>query len=294
MAPLDARNVVAARHERDEREPRGERGGAGRDGRAARWREEAGYFDALAEGMGLLDPAVLRRYVNPRRTWHAKEWRFLALGRLDGKAVLDVGCGAGDNAVMLALRGARVTGVDVSPRSIQVAERRARASGARVAPRFVCAPVETADLPERGFDVIWGDGVLHHLIPELDAVLARLARLARPGARFVFSEPVNLVPALRRLRLVLPIPVNGTSSERPLEEPELAMIRRQVPDLSLRMYGLLGRLNRFVVPGGLERAPAHRRLLAEALCLADRALLSREPLARAGGTAVLWGTFPRG
>lgn len=260
--------------------------------RAARWREEARFFDAVAEGMGLLDPAVLRRYVKARRPWYSKEWRFMALGRLDGQEVLDVGCGPGENAVLLALRGARVTGVDVSPRSIEVAERRARASGARTPPRFVCAPVETVELPERAFDVIWGDGVLHHLIPELDAVLARLGRLARPGARFVFSEPVNLVPALRRLRLALPIPVDGTSSERPLEEAELEGIRRHVPDLSLRMFGLLARLNRFVVPGGLERAPAPRRLLAEALALADGALLARGPLVRAGGTAVLWGTFP--
>jgi 2-polyprenyl-3-methyl-5-hydroxy-6-metoxy-1,4-benzoquinol methylase len=261
------------------------------EARAARWREEAGYFDALAEGMGLLDPAVLRRYVNPRRPWWGKEWRLMALGRLDGLEVLDVGCGPGDNSVLLALRGARVTGVDVSAGSIALAERRARASGAKVPPRFVQAPIETADLPERGFDVIWGDGILHHLIPELDAVLARLARLARPRARFVFSEPVNLVPALRRVRLALPVAVNGTSSERPLEEPELAMIRRHVPDLALRMFGLLGRLNRFVVPHGLERAPAPRRLLAEALALTDHALLSREPLSRAGGIAVLWGTF---
>ena len=283
MAQLDARSV-----EPPQERPRPPDQAA----RAARWREEAGYFDALVGGMGLLDPAVLRRYLKPRRPWHSKEWRFMALGRLEGKAVLDVGCGPGDNAVILALRGGKVTGVDVSERSIELAERRARASGAKVPPRFLCAPVETAELPERSFDGIWGDGVLHHLIPELDAVLARLARLARPGARFVFSEPVNLVPALRRLRLALPIPLDGTSLERPLEEPELAMIRRHVPDLSLRMFGLLGRLNRFVVPAGLEHAPAAGQFAADALCLADRALLSRGPLARAGGMAVLWGTFP--
>jgi SAM-dependent methyltransferase len=259
--------------------------------RDARWREEAGFFDGIASGLGPLDPAVLARYARPRRPWFHKEWRFRRLGALDGASVLDVGCGPGDNAVLLALRGAQVTGVDVSPRSLEVAALRARAAGVAGRVRLVCAPIETADLPERGFDVIWGDGVLHHLIPELDVVLERLARLARPGARFVFAEPTNRSPLLRRLRLALPIAVDGTSSERPLEDPELVMIRRHVPDLELRMFGLLARLNRFVVPRGLERAPLPNRLVADALALVDHVALAGGPLARAGGVAVLWGTF---
>jgi 2-polyprenyl-3-methyl-5-hydroxy-6-metoxy-1,4-benzoquinol methylase len=265
------------------------------EAREARWSEEASFFDAHAPAdIRGLDPRVAARYARARRFWFNKEYRFRILGPLAGHRVLDVGCGMGDNAILLALAGAEVTGVDVSPRSIEVAERRARAMGLPTTPRFVCAPIETADLPAGTFDVVWGDGVLHHVIPELDAILTRLRIVARPAARFVFSEPVNRVAALRRLREALPIPVDGTPGERPLEEAELAIVRRHVPDLALRPFGLLGRANRFVVPRGYEGAPLARRVLANALCAADWALLSAGPIGRAGGMAVLHGRFRTG
>ncbi|BDG03904.1 class I SAM-dependent methyltransferase [Anaeromyxobacter oryzae] len=258
--------------------------------RAARWREEAAFFDAHApEEARPLDPVVVARYRSSARLWFHKEYRFRLLGALDGLAVLDVGCGLGDNAILLALRGARVTGIDVSQRSVELAARRAAATGVPVQPRFVCAPIETADLPLRSFDVIWGDGVLHHLLPELPRVLGRLAAVARPGARFVFAEPVNRFPALRRLREALPIAIDATPGERPLLDAELDLIRRVVPDLTVRGFGLLGRLNRFVVPRGYEAAPLARRVLANALCAADLAILSAGPVARAAATAVLHG-----
>jgi SAM-dependent methyltransferase len=261
--------------------------------REARWREEAGFFDAHApEEIRGIDPRVASRYATARRPWFNKEFRFRLLGPLVGHRVLDVGCGMGDNAILLTLAGGEVTGVDVSPRSIAVAEQRARASGLPHVPRFVCAPIEAAPLPERAFDVIWVDGLLHHVIPELDAVLARLRRLAKPGARAVFSEPVNRVPALRRLREALPIPFDATPGERPLEEAELAIVRKHLPDLRVRAFGLLGRMNRFVVAGGYEDAPPGRRALANLLCAADYAILAAGPLARAGGMAVLHGRFP--
>ncbi len=261
--------------------------------REARWREEAGFFDAHAPAeIRGIDPRVAVRYASAARFWFNKEYRFQLLGPLAGHRVLDVGCGMGDNAILLALAGAEVTAVDVSPRSIEVAARRARASGLPHLPRFVCAPIEEAELPPRSFDLVWVDGLLHHVIPELDAVLARLRSLARAGARAVFSEPVNRLPALRRLREALPIPTDATPGERPLEEAELEIIRRHVPDLRVRAFGLLGRMNRFVLPRGYEGAPASRRALANLLCAADWAILSAGPVARAGGMAVLHGRFP--
>jgi SAM-dependent methyltransferase len=266
--------------------------GSPEEEREARWHEEAGFFDARApDEVRGIDPRIAVRYARSTRAWFNKEYRFRVLGPLHGHRVLDVGCGMGDNAILLALAGGEVTGVDVSPRSIEVAERRARASGLPRLPRFVCAPIESADLPERRFDVIWVDGLLHHVIPELDLVLARLRILARPGARVMFSEPVNRLPALRALRKALPIPFDATPGERPLEDAELEAIRRHVPDLRIRAFSLLGRLNRFVLDGGYEGAPLARRAVANLLCAADFAFLSAGPLARAGGMAVMHGRF---
>ena len=64
-----------------------------------------------SDGSNYRSSPALRRRFN-------KEFRFMLMGDLRGKAVLDVGCGDGLNAVMLARLGARVTGVDVSPRAV--------------------------------------------------------------------------------------------------------------------------------------------------------------------------------
>jgi 2-polyprenyl-3-methyl-5-hydroxy-6-metoxy-1,4-benzoquinol methylase len=49
------------------------------------------------------------------------EVAYESLGDLTGKRVLDVGCGLGEHSLLLAWRGAQLTGVDVSGASIAVA-----------------------------------------------------------------------------------------------------------------------------------------------------------------------------
>ena len=44
-------------------------------------------------------------------------------------SVLDVGCGAGDNAIWLAQKGFVATGCDISPTAIREARRRAKDAG---------------------------------------------------------------------------------------------------------------------------------------------------------------------
>lgn len=266
--------------------------------RDARWGSEARFFDDLAGRVGgaaELDPAVIARYARWHRPWFQKEYCFGLVRDVRGKAVLDVGCGLGDDAILLACQGAaRVLAVDISPRSIEVARRRARCAGVDDRVEFVCAPFETLALPERTFDLVWGDGVLHHLIPELDGVLAALRRSARPGARFVFIEPVSFLRALRWLRRKVPIHTDATPDERPLERPELAIVARHLPGVALRHYGLFSRLNRFVMRGSYEHAPAHRRALVNLSCALDAALLAVPLLRPASSMAVLSWRAPRG
>src|SRR3954469_21023966 len=122
------------------------------DGTAARWREEAEFFDGLAarrgEGAAPLDQAVIERYRGGGRLF-PKEYYFRAMGDLRGKRVLDVGCGEGADALLLAALGARVTAIDVSPKAIELARNRARASGVEEDVEFICAPLETARLRDR-------------------------------------------------------------------------------------------------------------------------------------------------
>lgn len=262
-----------------------------------RWASEADFFDRVAEkiGVGLkpLDPRTVARYQNPRLPLTNKQFRFSLLGDLRGKRVLDVGCGEGSNAMLLAKLGARVTGVDISSRSIELCQRRAILERVEDSTRFICAPMEAVRLPAASFDIVWGDGVLHHLIPELDGVLKSLLAWARPGAFFVFSEPVSLSPLLRRLRQNIPIHTDATPDERPLAANEVARIREALPGLRMQWFDAFGRLSRFALGGHhLECASLPRRLAANSLFALDRALLSVPALQPLGGMCVMYGHAP--
>ena len=263
---------------------------------AERWEEEARFFDAVADareaGLAPIDPRVVQRYSLLRRAY-AKECAISVVGRLDGLHVLDVGCGDGENSILLARLGARVTGLDVSPRAIELAEKRAHLDNVANRTRFICAPVATAKMDERQFDVIWVDNVLHHLLDELDVTMSALCGWARPGALFVAIEPVNRAPLLRRLRQFVPVKTDATPDERPLEERDLAVVRGYLSDFAMEPYHLFTRVLRFVLPGmQYESASLPRRWLADALAVTDRALLRHAPIAPLGGVCVLHGKVP--
>ena len=101
-------------------------------------------------------------------------------GRLHG-AVLDVGCGLGDNAIYLANQGHQVTGIDIAPAGIEQARHRARQQGVDVA--FAVADATNLDSFEGQFDSVL-DGACYHTIPEdaRDDYAGALHRATRPDA----------------------------------------------------------------------------------------------------------------
>jgi SAM-dependent methyltransferase len=101
-----------------------------------------------------------------------------------GRTVLDVGTGTGRAAIALALRGARVTGVDASDEMLSVARRRASSAGAAVS--FARGDVHALQFAEREFDAVVCLRVLMHT-PDWRRSLAELCRVAR--SRVVFDYP---------------------------------------------------------------------------------------------------------
>lgn len=265
---------------------------------ADRWEAEAEFFDELAkrapEQSLVMDPLAWSRYGRNRlRRRFNKELRFRILGDVRGKRVLDVGCGAGVNAVTLARKGAEVTGLDISRQAIRLARRRAGINGVEERTRFVCAPVETAELEPGRFDVIWGDGVLHHLLGDLDLVMGRLMRWTKPGGLLLFSEPMNLNPTLRRLRLKIPVTTEATPDERPLNRQELELLARHVPDLRIRHFNFFARIDPFVlIDVNYERSPWPRRAVVNVTNGLDWFLLSLPKARSLAGMGVLWGHAP--
>src|SRR5436853_2908487 len=100
-----------------------------------------------------MSPATVARYANPPSdTVFPLEYSFSLLPDLRGLTVLDYGCGAGENLVHLALRGARVIGLDISPDLIALAQKRADAY--KVNAEFLVGSAYETGLPSASVDVI--------------------------------------------------------------------------------------------------------------------------------------------
>ncbi len=146
-----------------------------------------------------VDPAELQKFSELAHRWWDPQGEFRPLhdinplrlewiderARLAGKDVLDVGCGGGILAEAMAVRGARVTGIDLSEKSLRVAELHRLESGAAVA--YERAMAEDFAARHAGqFDVVTCMELLEH-VPDPASVVAACARLARPGGQVFFS-----------------------------------------------------------------------------------------------------------
>ncbi|GGY03002.1 bifunctional 2-polyprenyl-6-hydroxyphenol methylase/3-demethylubiquinol 3-O-methyltransferase UbiG [Paludibacterium paludis] len=104
---------------------------------------------------------------------------------LDGKRVLDIGCGGGILAESMARRNARVTGIDLAKKSLKVAELHSLESGVEVEYRCISAEAMADEAAEQ-FDVVTCMEMLEH-VPDPASVIASCARLVKPGGRVFFS-----------------------------------------------------------------------------------------------------------
>jgi ubiquinone/menaquinone biosynthesis C-methylase UbiE len=105
---------------------------------------------------------------------------LLPFAELQGKDVLEIGCGTGVHARLLAQAGARLTAVDLTPTAIELTRRRLELANLDADVRE--ADAESLPFPDASFDVVWSWGVIHHS-EHTDRVVAEIARVLRPGGR---------------------------------------------------------------------------------------------------------------
>ena len=200
------------------------------------------------------DPAELEKFSQLAHRWWDPHGEFrplhdinpLRLGWIDeraalaGKRVLDVGCGGGILAEAMAARGAHVTGIDLSEKSLRVAELHLLQSNADVVYEHTSPEQYAAQHPGE-FDVVTCMELLEH-VPEPGGMVAACARLVRPGGEVFFStinrNPKSYLFAVIGAEYLLRLLPRGTHDYlRFIKPSELSRFAR---DAMLRPVELIG------------------------------------------------------
>jgi SAM-dependent methyltransferase len=178
-----------------------------------------------------------RRYLQPPgHTAYPLEFVFHLLGDISGQRVLDLGCGLGDKTLILALKGARLTAIDISADLLRLARHRLEVNRAPVT-EMVLASAHDLPFEDASFDAVLGLAVLHHL--DLSLVAREVARVLKPGGRAVFKEPVRNSRALEVLRRLIPHRAPDVSPyERPLRDDEIEAFSAGFRTGRSRLFGL--------------------------------------------------------
>lgn len=202
-----------------------------------------------------VDPAEIEKFQAIASRWWDLESEFKPLHEinplrvdyidrqipgLEGKRVVDIGCGGGILAEAMAQRGARVTGIDMAELSLKVARMHLHESGLEVDYQLITAEDFAAQNGAQ-FDVVTCLEMLEH-VPDPGAVIDAAASLLKPGGRLFLStlnrNPKSFVFAILGAEYLLGLLPRGTHQYRRFIKP--SEIARQLRANNMRISDLSG------------------------------------------------------
>ena len=138
--------------------------------------------------------ADLRQDIWPSATFFANDGSLLreheleAAGDVRGLRLCHLQCGSGEETLSWANAGARVIGVDISPKQIELAASKARDAG--ISAEFLAADVSARpeELAPESFDIVYTGGGALVWLPDLDSWAASIHELLKPSGRLILNE----------------------------------------------------------------------------------------------------------
>jgi len=136
-------------------------------------------------------------------------------GDLQGKTLLDLGCGAGETSVYFALRGAKVTASDIAENFLRVVNRLADRYG--VSLNTLAADAGNLPFKDNTYDFVFCNGVLHHV--HLESAASEIHRVLKPGGKAICVEPLPYNPVINVYRKMAS--EVRTKDEKPLSTKQI-------------------------------------------------------------------------
>ena len=118
--------------------------------------------------------------INPLRLNYIEE-----LAGMEGKTVVDIGCGGGILSESMAASGANVTGIDLSEKALKVAKLHLLESGQQVDYRRITAESLAEEKPQH-YDIVTCMEMLEH-VPDPSSIIRACSELVKPGGKVFFS-----------------------------------------------------------------------------------------------------------
>ena len=150
------------------------------------------------------------------------------LGNLQGRSLLEIGCGAGEASVYFAKKGALVTATDISNGMLHVVNLVARKHNVQVATKQCFS----GNLPfmDNSFDFVYAANILHHV--NITDTIIEIRRVLKAGGIFVCWEPLAHNPAINVYRRIAT--EVRTTDEHPLKMSDIKKIRDSFRQVSAK------------------------------------------------------------
>lgn len=150
-----------------------------------------------------MSPYYQRRYGNSLM-FYEKTIHLKLFGKLEGKKLLDLGCGGGQTSIFFTEQGAIVTGLDFSKKQIDFARALAKRKGMeRVT--FQQGNIENLSVfGDCSFDLVNSSHTIHY-VKNLQKCFSEVFRVLKPKGKFVFSvsHPFNHIVETENNQLIV-------------------------------------------------------------------------------------------
>jgi len=207
-----------------------------------------------------VDPSEIAKFEELASRWWDKNSEFKPLhdinplrvnyinnmANLEGKKVIDVGCGGGILSESMVKHGAIVTGIDLGAAPLNVAKLHGLESGLKVDYQKISAE-DMADKHPASFDVVTCMEMLEH-VPDPSSIVRACAKLVKPGGQVFFStinrNPKSYLQAILGAEHLLKLVPKGTHEFNKFIKPsELTQWTREanlhVDDMLGMTYNLI-------------------------------------------------------
>ena len=133
---------------------------------------------------GTIDESKCYDHLDPER--REKELKLLGVSQTQNQLILDAGCGVGTYGLVLARKGNKVIGLDISTDLVKVAKYWADEEELNCLP--LVGDIDGLPFKSESFDICFGGFILHHL-PIMERAVAELYRVLKTGGIIVLIEP---------------------------------------------------------------------------------------------------------